>query len=319
VEAAYKAALAAIQDDEAAKAKGIEIGHGAAAAILTLREGDGSDTPLVDPAYPQGDEPGEYRFTPGFGFAFSPGWGNVTPFVLRDPEQFPPAPPYKLDSRRYAADLNEVKRLGGDGVTTPSERTKDETEIALFWVESSPLQWNRIGRTVSASRQLDPWENARLFGLLNMAMADGYVGSWNAKFRVNFWRPVTAIQMADTDGNPGTLPDPTWTPLRPTPPMPDHDSAHSVEGGAAAEVFRRVFGTDDIGFSACSLSLPAGSTCNDATPVIRNFGSFTQAEAENGRSRVLVGFHFTNAVEEGIQHGRRIADRAVNLFMRPAR
>lgn len=319
VEADYKTALDAILDDDAAKTKGIEVGRAAAAAILLLRDEDGSDTLLVDSTYREGNQPGEYRFTPGFPFAFAPGWSNVSPFVLNRPAQFRPQLPFKLKSEKYSSDYEEVKLLGGDGVTTPHARTADQTEIALFWVESSPLQWNRIARAVSPTQGFDLWENARLFGLLNMALADGYISSWNGKYHYNFWRPVTAIRMADSDGNPDTVADPTWTPLRPTPPIPDHDSAHSVQGGAAAQVFRRVFGTDGMRFSACSLTLPAGSTCNDASPVIRHYSSFTQAEQENGLSRILVGFHFRRAVEEGIQHGNRIADRAVNLFMRPIR
>ncbi len=218
---------------------------------------------MLDFGYPQGTDPGEYRFTPGFTFAFAPGWADVTPFVLKDSSQFRPGPPYAVTSKKYTADFNEVKALGGDGVTTPSARTAEQTEIALFWVESSPLQWNRIARTVSGSEGLDMWENARLFGLLNMALADGYIGSFETKYHYNYWRPVTAIQTADTDGNPSTSADPTWTPLVPTPPIPDYDSAHSVEGGAAAGVLKRFFGTDDIGFTTCSLTLPAGSTCTD--------------------------------------------------------
>lgn len=187
-----------------------------------------------------------------------------------------------MTSQRYAADFNEVKRLGGDGVTTPSARTAEQTQIALFWVESSPLQWNRIARAASATRGLDSWENARLFGLLNLALADGYIGSFATKYHYNYWRPVTAIWAADTDGNPNTSANPTWTPLRPTPPIPDYDSGHSVQGGAGAEVLKRFFGTDHIGFSTCSLTLPAGKTCSDASPVLRSYDSFSQAADENG-------------------------------------
>ncbi len=316
VEADYDAALDAIPDG-LAKTQGVEVGAAAADAILALRADDGSDTLLIDSAYPQGTEPGEYRFTPGTPFAFAPGWGDVTPFVLRSSSQFPPGPTYALKGKKYAADLNEVKRLGGDGVTTPSERTPEQTEIALFWVESSPLAWNRIARTVSSDEGLDMWENARLFGLLNMALADGYVGTFETKYELNFWRPVTAIRAADTDGNPNTDVDATWTPLVTTPPIPEHDSGHSVEGGAAAQVLRRFFGTDAISFENCSMTLPAGSTCLDASPVSRSYTSFTQAAAENGLSRILVGFHFRNAVEQGIKHGTRIGDRAFLLFMRP--
>ncbi len=317
VEADYAAALAAIPDDNA-KIRGIQVGQAAAEAILVLRANDGSDQVLADFDYPQGDEPGEYRFTHAdTPFAFAPGWGNVTPFVLLRSSQFRPGPPYRLGSKRYAADFNEVKSLGGDGVTTSSERTEDQTEIALFWVESSPLAWNRIARSVSARRGLDLWENARLFGLLNLAMADGYIGSWEAKYLYNFWRPITAIQMADTDGNPNTAVDRAWTPLLTTPPIPDHDSGHSVEGGAAAEVLKQFFGTDRIRFKACSLTLPGGSSCADPSPVLRSYSTFSQAADENGVSRILVGFHFRRAVDEGIEHGRKIANRAVNRFLQP--
>ncbi len=318
VEADYAAALGALPNGTA-KVRGVQLGQAAAAAILALRAADGADTPLADPAYPQGTEPGEYRFTPGFPFAFAPGWADVTPFVLNDSSQFRPGPPDPVTGRKYAADLNEVKHLGGDGVTTPSDRTAEQTEIARFWVESSPLQWNRIARTVSAGEGLDLWENARLFGLLNMGLADGYVGSFETKYHYNYWRPVTAIQNADADGNRRTSGDPTWTPLVPTPPIPDYDSAHSVEGGVAAQVLKRFFGTDHIDFKTCSLTLPAGSTCDDASQVLRRYASFSQAAQENGLSRILVGFHFRKAVEEGIEHGSKIGDRAVDRYLRPER
>ena len=314
----YAAALAAIPDGPA-KTRGIEVGEAAAAAILAMRTDDGSVTPLLDFGYPQGTEPGEYRFTPDRPFAFAPGWAGVAPFVLAHSSQYRPSPPDAVTSRKYTADFAEVKRLGGDGVTTASERSAEQTEIALFWLESSPLQWNRIARTVSAGSGLDPWQQARLFGVLNMALADGYVGSFDTKYHYNYWRPVTAIRTADTDGNPETDADPTWTPLAVTPPIPDYDSAHSVQGGAASEVLRRFFGTDDVAFETCSLTLPAGSRCTDASPLLRSYASFTRAAAENGLSRILVGFHFRKAVEEGIEHGRKIGKRAVNRFMLPTK
>jgi hypothetical protein len=316
VEADYTDALAAIPDGPA-KTQGVELGQAVAEAFLALRAEDGADTPLFDFAYPQGTEPGEYRFTPGFNFVFAPGWADVTPFVLKDSSQFRPGPPYAVTSKKYTADFNEVKALGGDDATG-SARTPEQTEIALFWVESSPLQWNRITRTVSGTEGLDMWENARLFGLLNIALADGYIGSFETKSHYNYWRPVTAIQTAETDGNPDTSADPTWTPLVTTPPIPDYDSAHSVEGGAAAAVLKRFFGTDDISFTTCSLTLPVGSTCTDASPVLRSYTSFSQAEEENGLSRILVGFHFRDAVEAGIKHGEKIGKRAVDLYLRPA-
>lgn len=312
VEADYANVLAGIPSGSARTA-GLEVGRQAAAAILSLRAADGSDTPLIVPSYPQGTAPGEYRFTHGVEFVFAPGWGDVTPFVLRHSAQFRPRPPLDVQSQKYAADFDEVKSLGR---VDSSTRTMEQTAIGLFWLESSPLAWNRLARSVAAGRGLDPWENARLFGLLNLALADGYIASWQAKYHFNFWRPVTAIHAADTDGNPSTHADPLWDPLQQTYPMPDHDSAHSVEGGAAAEVLKRFFGDDDIAFTACSLTLPAGSTCTDASPVFRSYASFSQAAEENGLSRILVGIHFRHAVEEGIAHGRKIGRRTVALFLR---
>jgi hypothetical protein len=131
-------------------------------------------------------------------------------------------------------------------------------------------------------------------------------------------RPVSAIRAADTDGNPDTSAGPTWTPLVTTPPIPDYDSAHAVEGGAAAAVFRRFFGTDRIAFRTCSLTLPAGSTCDDAAPRSRSYSTFTEAAEENGTSRILIGFHFRKAVREGIDRGRRIGGLAADRYLLPA-
>jgi hypothetical protein len=319
VEADYLAALSAVRDGRA-KARGVAVGQAAAAAILALRATDRAQELLVgDPDYPEGTAPGEYRFTPGTPFAFAPRLGEMQPFVLRDSSQFGPGPPHAVTDRRYTADFNEIKRLGGDDIITPSARTADETEIALFWVESSPLQWNRIARTVSAAAGLDEWENARLYGLLNLALADGYIGSFETKYIYSYWRPVTAIRLAATDGNPRTSADPTWTPLQETPPIPDYDSAHSVEGGAAASVLRRYFGGDRIGFKACSTTLPEPNRCGDAKPVLRTYSSFSEAAGENGVSRILVGYHFREAVEVGIAHGSKVGRWVAGRALLPLR
>lgn len=319
VQTAYATALAAIPNGQA-KAQGIAVGQAAAAAILNLRANDGAVGPFLNFACPQETRPGEYQCTPGTPFIVFEGWENVTPFVLAHSSQYRPGPPpYAVDRKKYTADLNEVKSLGGDDVTTPSARTADQTEIALYWWESSPLKWNRIARTVSADQGLDLWENARLFGLLNMALADGYIAMVDSKNHYNYWRPVTAIQTADTDGNPNTTGDPTWTPLRPTPPDQDYASGHSIEGGAGAEVLKQFFGTDEIIFQDCSETLPTGSTCRDATPVFRSYFSFSQAAAENAYSRILIGFHFRKSIEEGTEYGRKIGRRAANLYLRPVR
>jgi hypothetical protein len=319
VEADYAAALAAIPDG-AAKAAGVALGRAAAAAVLTLRSEDGYDTPPVDPAYEEGTAPGEYRYTPGTPFAFAPHLGtDLTPFALRRGSQFRPGPPYPLTSRTYAADVNEVQRLGGDDVTTPSARTPDQTEIALFWLESSPLLWNRLSRSVATEQGLGLWQSARLFGVLNMALTDGYISTFETKYHYRFWRPVTAIRLAAIDGNAATTTDPTWTPLRATPPIPDYDSGHAVEGGVAAQVLRRFFRTDRMSFAVCSYTLPTGQSCADASPTIRQFSSFSQAAHENAVSRVYVGYHFRDAVVTGTKHGKRIGDWTINKVMRPVR
>lgn len=312
IDAEYAAALGAIAAGPA-KDAGIIAGRAAAAAILLRRAGDNAGTPLLDFAYPQGTAPGEYRFTPGQVFAFAPRWGEVTPFVLQTASQYSASKPYRIDSRQYTADYEEVRLYGS---RTGSLRNADQTEIAHFWVESSPLLWNRIARDVADAEGLDDWEQARLFGLLNMALADGYVASFENKYRYNFWRPITAIRLGDDDGNPETAGDPAWEPLVPTPPIPDHDSGHAVQGGAAAAVLALVLGSDAIPFSACSLTLPA-DTCDDPSPKRRHFSSFSAAAAENALSRILVGFHFRHAAEAGTEHGRKIGQRAVNLYLKP--
>jgi hypothetical protein len=317
VEADYTAALAAIPDNPA-KAQGVAVGQAAAAAILALRAADGAVGPFLNANCPQATQPGSYQCTPGFRFIAFEAWEKVTPFVLQDSAQFRPGPPYAVTEKTYTADFNEVKSLGGDGSTTPSARTADQTAIALFWWESSPLKWSRIARAVSVNRGLTLWENARLFGLLNMALADGYIAMAATKNHYNYWRPVTAIQTGETDGNPDTSGDPAWTPLRPTPPDQDYASGHSIEGGAAAEVLKQFFGTDQISFQDCGVTLPAGSTCSDPSPVLRSYTSFSQAAVENAYSRILIGFHFRKAVEEGTAYGRKIGERAVKLYLQPA-
>ena len=316
VEADYTAALDAIADNQAAKTQGIAVGKAAAAAILYLRDADGAVGPFRTNC-PQDTNPGEYQCTPGTPFIAFAVWENVTPFILKDSSQFRPGPPYAVNSKKYTEDFNEVKSLGGDGITTPSERTADQTEIALYWWESSPLKWNRVARVVSADAGLGLWENARLFGLLNMALADGYIAMADSKNHYNYWRPITAIRTGDTDGNPDTTGDPLWTPLRQTPANQDYASGHSIEGGAGAEVLKQFFGTDQISFQDCSVTLPAGSTCSDVSPVFRSYTSLSQAAAENAYSRILIGFHFRKSIEEGTEYGRKIGQRAANLYLLP--
>jgi PAP2 superfamily len=162
--------------------------------------------------------------------------------------------------------------------------------------------------------------NARLFALLNVTLADGYLGSWDAKYHYLFWRPVTAIHLADSDGNPLTAGDPTWTPRQLTYPIPDYDSGHAVQGGAAAEALKRFFEADDIAFDVCSFTLDsADQNCGGVAEVRRMYRSFSQAATENSLSRIYIGIHFRHAVEEGERHGRRIAAWVAKHFFESAR
>jgi hypothetical protein len=320
LDAAYASSLASFPDGQP-KRSAVGVGTAAAAAILNLRANDGwFDQPLEDAAYPQGTSPGEYRFTPPFNFTFAPKFGTMPTFALQSSHQFRPGAPDPITSDRYTRDFNEIKTLGGDGVSTFSSRTAEQTDIALFWVEGSGnVIWNRLAGNVPAVRRLNLWDNARLFALMNLALVDGYIACWDAKYHYNFWRPVTAIREADTDGNPATTADPHWTPLVETPPIPEYDSGHAVAGSAAATVLRRFFGEDNIAFFACSMSLPAGNRCNDPSPVRRFFTSFSQAARESGLSRIYVGFHFRNSVDEGMKHGQKVAEYVFDHYLRPAR
>ena len=303
--AAYDVSLAAIADGPA-KTDGIAIGQAAASAILTLRSTDGSN--LAAP-YTPGTNPGDYQLTPpNFAPAVLPGWGNVTPFALTSGSQFRPDPPrfFDLTSARYAKDYNEVKEIGELNSTT---RTAEQSEIARFWYEGSPSGWNRIARVVSAQQGLDPWQNARLFGLLNFAMADGFIGGFDAKYFYNFWRPITAIRAGDTDNNPDTVADPAWSAFLVTPGAPDYPSTHSVLGAAAAEVLARFFGTDEISFSTTSGAPFAGIT--------RSFTSFSQAAQENADSRVYAGIHFRTACRHGLAQGKQIGRYTFKHALRP--
>lgn len=229
-EADYTAALGLIPDGPA-QTQGIALGEAAARAIFAQRATDGASVgPFLNFACPVDTKPGRYQCLPGTPFTAFEVWADVTLFVLKDSSQFRPGPPYRVKSDKYAADFNEVKSPGGDGIITPSRRTADQTEIALFWWENSPLKWNRIARTIATGQSLDLWANARLFGLLNVPLADGYIAMVATKSHYNFWRPITAIRNGDTDGNPDTTGDPNWTPLRPTPPDRDYVSGHSTEG-----------------------------------------------------------------------------------------
>ncbi|MEO6549931.1 MAG: phosphatase PAP2 family protein [Ferruginibacter sp.] len=278
------------------KDKGIELGKAAAAAMIAKRITDGASTAQY--AIVQGTMPGQYQSTPPFaatGFASFPGWGKVVPFSLSTPSQFRPAAPYAINSPQYAKDLNEIKTMG---VATGSTRTQDQTQLGVFWLENIPSSWSRIARILIDQKNLNGWNTARLLAILNMAEADANIAAFDGKYFYNFWRPITAVRLADQDGNDQTTGDGGWNLLgNVTPPVPDYPSNHAADGGAAAELLKLYFGTDNFSFALHSNTMP-GTT--------RNFTSLSQAATEVSLSRIYVGYHFRNAVVAGEDLGRKI-------------
>jgi len=292
--------------------EGVAWGGFVASSILQSRNNDGSSNSVL---YTPGTQPGQWRPTASFGGvvrpALLPQWGSVRPFALIAGTQFrPPAAP-PLSSPEYAADLNGVKALGALGSTS---RTREQTEIAQFWGygpgSATPAgHWNEIAQAVARDRTHIPdedyarssrdrvAENARLFALLNIALADAAIISWDCKYVFNYWRPITAIQEAGHDGNPDTGADPAWMPLLPTPPFPEYTSGHSSFSGAAAVVLAYFFGSDRIRFSVGSDDLPG---------VRRSYRSFSEAARESGLSRVYGGIHFMSANIHGLSTGAAV-------------
>jgi hypothetical protein len=304
LDAARSASLSKVPDGPA-KEQGLAVGEAVAGQIVFLRSTDGSDAAGT---YTFGDGPGEYQRTPPtFGNPSNPAWPFVTPFVLKRGSQFRVEGPPSLNSDEWAEDFNETKRLGS---IDSSERTAEQTTIALCGAEPSLPMWNRVARSISAQRNTGLIENARLFALLNVAMVDATIACWDSKYAYRFWRPVTAIRVADTDGNDATDADPAWTPLRPTPLHPEYPSAHACVSTAAAKVLTSFFG-NHIPFSTATSTCPAG--------VVRSYDSFQAMADEIGESRIYIGFHFRSAICHGANLGRQVGHWTFHRFLRPLR
>src|SRR5262249_33160559 len=225
--------------DGPAEDAGVALGSAIGQLVFDSRINDGytSVHPYTPPPGPGVWEP----TPPGFLSLLEPQFQNVTPWVLNSRDQFFVEPPHALTSEDYTREFNEVKAVGS---ATSTVRTPDQTAYAHFWAEASPRGWSRVRNTVSMQLAYDLHKTALLLAMLNTSMMDGFVAGWYWKRYYSFWRPITAIRKADTDGNPDTEPDPTWISLRVTPNTPDHPSTHSILGGAAAEILRQFTGTD---------------------------------------------------------------------------
>jgi hypothetical protein len=311
------------QPYDAATQAGIDVGATAAAAILVLRTNDGSTTPHLP--YTLDAAPGVYQPTPNpeFPDAITPsfaGWAHVTPFALRHGAQFEvdPGEIFNLTSAAYTRQYNEVKHVG-DARVRGALPDSEESDIARFW-PGGGSNWNLTARVIVNGLTLDRWEHARLFALLNIAIADALIANQTWKYFYSFWRPVTAIRWED-DGNPNTGSDPIWRPFLVTPPYPDFPCALPTVSGAGAEALRQFFGTDDIAFSrtfnAAAVALPAPMNPLPAKSITRSFDSLSEAVAESQDARVYAGIHFREGCVAGARQGEQIARFAVRHELRP--
>jgi hypothetical protein len=287
---------------------GVKYGKFVADKMVAWRRNDGS---AFDLSYTPGNRPGDWVPTPpDFNGPVHVGAGDMTPFSMSDVDDFLPVPPPRLDSAEYAAAYNEVYDLGD---RFSPFRTEDQTEIGLFWAYDragmgTPVAlFNQVLQTVAATQGNSMSANARLFAMANVAMADAGITAWACKYVDNFWRPVTGIRNADTDGNSDTIADTKWEPLGApdqfgdgfTPGFPSYVSGHSTFGGALFRTLQNFYGTDSVSFTLASDELPT---------VTRSYTSFSQAAEENGDSRIYLGVHWRFDDTYGQQAGRAIAD-----------
>ena len=306
-QATYQTSLAGVPDGQA-KTDGIAVGRFVAEQTLIARATDGANA-VVN--YTPGTNPGDWRPTPAaFAPAQTPQWPAVTPFALTSGSQFRPGPPPALTSAAYTAAFNEVKDLGRVNST---DRTAQQTDVARFWAGAAGTPqiagyWNEIAENAAQSQGNTLDQDARLFAELNVALADATIANFDAKYAYNRWRPVTAIQLADQDGNPDTAADPNWLPLNNTANHPSWVSAHGGISGAAAATLDNFFGTDNISFSL---------TSEDVKGETHSFTSFSAAATEAENSVVWSGNHFRFDVTTGDAQGRSVAGFIDQNFFKP--
>lgn len=342
--------LASMPEDRARHA-GIELGRQVAAAALRHAANDGSAHAelYLGAGYDAGPAPGEWRQDPVSGLTVALGakWGDVRPFVIPSGEAFRVPPPPALTSSDYASAYREVQKLGSDGIATPTRRTPDQTLAGLFWsydgapmLGTPPRLYNQIAMQIADQMGSDVAEQARLLALLNVAMADAGIACWESKYFYKLWRPVAGIRESDPgtgptglgDDNAATVGQPSFVPLGApasnntvtnfTPPFPAYPSGHATFGAVLFQTLRRVYGTDGIAFTFVSDELNGVTVDNQGNPrplAPRTFSSLSQAEEENGQSRIYLGIHWSFDKTAGIAQGRRIADYVVANAFQPRR
>ncbi|HRF04578.1 Ig-like domain-containing protein, partial [Accumulibacter sp.] len=302
-DAALQTSLAGVPEG-AARTAGIALGQEIADAVLAIRAADGYRNFITDDG---STAIGKWRPTgPAFLTAEDPQWSYLAPFALSSGDAFRAPPPPALDSLAYAQALEEVRSLGS---ATSITRSADQTEQALFWADGGgsltpPGHWSQIASQVAREQGNSLSANARLLAQVNVALADAAIACWDTKYAYDFWRPETAIHNAGADGNAGTAQDASWRPLLISPAHPDYVSGHSTFSAAAAEVLAATFG-DAVSFTTTSSTLPG---------VTRSYGSFSQAAAEAGASRVYGGIHTSFADLAGRELGKQVAVATLARF-----
>ena len=305
----YANYLAAIPDGTA-KTNGIAVGQQVAAAVVALRTNDGRErNPTLEDLNPPPPGPGVWERNPGN--PLPPVLGlrlpGITPLALESASQFRPDGPNALTSEEYAEDFNQVKLLGRFDSTA---RTPAQTIQALFWTDHDLRQWNDGMLRLAADRGLDLVQTARMLAMAHVSGGDAMIAGFEAKYHYWFWRPRRAIPLADTDGNPATLADPTWLPLRATPNHPEYPAAHAFHSSALAQALRAFFGTDKVTFTL-------DSRVPGVTPPTREYDSFHDAVKDVNLARTLAGFHFRNSCEEGSHLGRDVGRYVGEHYFQP--
>ena len=290
---------------------GVAVGQAAAANILTLRTDDGRFPDTFEPFF-GGTGPGEWRptsFLPGTTtpIPMTVSWAaTVVPFALKAPHQFGAPPPPQLQSGAYAKAYEEIKELGG----VISSRSAEQTDLAYFFSDNSVMYWNRAFRSIATTYLTDVGDSGRFFALLNIAMADAFIVSWSAKTQWNFWRPLTAIQEGDNDGNDKTVGDPTWQPLIATPNYPDYTSGSNALSGAATTMLANFFGSDKVTFTITS-------NAPQAIVKTRTYDRFSDAADDIVDARIYEGIHFRFADVVGRRQGMHAANWTFSHILRP--
>jgi len=288
-----------------AKKMGIRLGTVVAQKFLELRKGDGHES---QGGYRPMSKPGAYQYTPGFeDFVFKPDFKKARPFALDSVTQFRSPEPPELSSEIYTNSFIESKSYGGKNSMLRSE---DETNYAHWWAEFGEHSWNRMGRLVARDKHMDVWEAARMFALINMDIYDIYLASLESKYFYDTWRPVTAIREAAGDGNPQTIQDSSWEPEMQTPPWPEYPSAHAAVGAGGAEILKHILGTAEVSVSMKSIT-------GLSSAQVRAFDNLDTAAEECANSRIMNGFHFRFATDEGKNQGKEVARYILHNYLKP--